>query len=61
MRLISKNENMKKDRQGKRKLKYPKAIVNWPEDERPRERLIKLGADKLSDIRAVNHSQAKMM
>lgn len=29
--------------------KYPKAIVNWPEDERPRERLIKFGADKLSD------------
>jgi len=40
---------MKKDRQGKRELKYPKAIVNWPEDERPRERLIKFGADKLSD------------
>jgi len=30
-------------------LKYPKAIVNWPEDERPREKLIKFGADKLSD------------
>lgn len=29
--------------------RYPKAIVNWPEDERPRERLIKFGADKLSD------------
>jgi DNA repair protein RadC len=29
--------------------KYPKAIYNWPEDERPRERLIKFGADKLSD------------
>jgi len=32
-----------------KKLKYPKAIVNWPEDERPREKLLKLGADKLSD------------
>jgi DNA repair protein RadC len=29
--------------------KYPKAIYNWPEDERPRERLLKFGADKLSD------------
>ncbi len=28
---------------------YPKAIVNFPEGERPRERLIKIGADKLSD------------
>lgn len=32
-----------------KELKYPKAIVNWPEDERPRERLLKFGADKLSD------------
>ncbi len=32
-----------------KELKYPKAIVNWPEDERPREKLIKFGADKLSD------------
>jgi len=32
-----------------KELKYPKAIVNWPEDERPRERLIRFGADKLSD------------
>jgi DNA repair protein RadC len=29
--------------------KYSKAIYNWPEDERPREKLLKLGADKLSD------------
>jgi DNA repair protein RadC len=29
--------------------KYSKAIYNWPEDERPRERLLKFGADKLSD------------
>lgn len=29
--------------------KYPNAIVNWPEDEKPREKLMKLGADKLSD------------
>jgi len=29
--------------------KYPKAIYNWPEDERPREKLLKSGADKLSD------------
>ncbi|MCM8830085.1 MAG: hypothetical protein NC824_03705, partial [Candidatus Omnitrophica bacterium] len=33
---------------GKEK-KYLKAIYNWPEDERPRERLIKFGADKLTD------------
>lgn len=32
-----------------REKKYPKAIYNWPEDERPREKLLKLGADKLSD------------
>lgn len=32
-----------------KKLKYPKSIVNWPEDERPREKLLKFGADKLSD------------
>lgn len=32
-----------------KELKYPKAIYNWPEDERPREKLLKLGADKLSD------------
>ena len=25
------------------------SIKNWPEDERPRERLIKYGEDKLSD------------
>lgn len=29
--------------------KYPKAIANWPIGERPRERLIKYGADKLSN------------
>ena len=29
--------------------KYPKAIYNWPEEERPWERLLKFGADKLSD------------
>lgn len=32
-----------------KELKYPNAIVNWPEDERPREKLLKLGPDKLSD------------
>jgi len=32
-----------------KELKYPKAIVNWPEEERPREKLLKFGADKLSD------------
>jgi DNA repair protein RadC len=32
-----------------KEFKYPKAIVNWPEDERPREKLLKFGADKLSD------------
>lgn len=30
-------------------LKYPKAIVNQPEDEHPREKLLKLGVDKLLD------------
>ncbi|RMD86412.1 MAG: JAB domain-containing protein [Calditrichaeota bacterium] len=29
--------------------KYSPKIPEWPEDERPRERLIKLGPDKLSD------------
>lgn len=29
--------------------KYPLTIKDWPEDERPRERLIKWGADKLPD------------
>jgi DNA repair protein RadC len=28
---------------------YPRAIKEWPEDERPRERLMKLGADTLSE------------
>jgi DNA repair protein RadC len=28
---------------------YPGAIKDWPEDERPRERLMKLGADTLSE------------
>jgi DNA repair protein RadC len=28
---------------------YPRAIKEWPEDERPRERLMKLGADALSE------------
>lgn len=31
------------------KKKYLRAIVNWPADQRPRERLLKYGADKLSD------------
>lgn len=30
-----------------KKNKYPKAIYNWPQDERPRERPLKFGADKL--------------
>ena len=29
--------------------KKPSTIKNWPEDERPRERLIKFGGDKLSN------------
>ena len=29
--------------------KYTNAIINWPEDERPRERLLKLGAENLSN------------
>lgn len=29
--------------------RYPDTIKHWPQDERPRERLIKYGADKLSD------------
>jgi DNA repair protein RadC len=28
---------------------YPRAIKEWPEDERPRERLMKFGADALSE------------
>lgn len=32
-----------------KELKYPKSIVNWPEEERPREKLLKFGADRLSD------------
>ncbi|MEW6618280.1 MAG: DNA repair protein RadC [bacterium] len=28
---------------------YPKAILNWPEDERPRERLLKYGEHTLSN------------
>ena len=28
---------------------YQRAIKEWPEDERPRERLIKLGAEALSE------------
>jgi DNA repair protein RadC len=28
---------------------YPRAIREWPEDERPRERLMKLGAEALSE------------
>lgn len=30
--------------------KYSKAIYNWPEDERPRERLLKFGADLPREI-----------
>lgn len=30
--------------------KYPIAIYNWPEDEKPREKLLKFSTDKLSDI-----------
>ncbi len=28
---------------------HPSSIKDWPEDERPRERLVRYGADKLSD------------
>jgi len=40
---------LRNKKEKKEKRKYPKAIYNWPEDERPRERLLKFGADKLSD------------
>lgn len=30
-------------------IKYPNAIYNWTEDERAREKLLKLEADKFSD------------
>ena len=30
--------------------KYPTKIKDWPEDERPRERLSRWGADKLTDV-----------
>lgn len=33
----------------KKTNKYKPTIKDWPEDERPRERLIKQGSDKLSD------------
>jgi len=33
----------------KKEIKYKPTIKDWPEDERPRERLIKFGPDKLSD------------
>lgn len=29
-------------------LKYPQTIKDWPEDDRPREKLVKLGAENLS-------------
>jgi DNA repair protein RadC len=32
---------------------YQRAIKEWPEDERPRERLMKLGAEALSDAQLV--------
>jgi DNA repair protein RadC len=32
-----------------KELKYPKAIKNWPEDERPREKLFKNGEHTLSN------------
>ena len=33
----------------KKKRKYPKAICNWPEDDRPREKLLKYGEQALSN------------
>ena len=33
----------------KQKKVYEKAIRNWPEDDRPREKLLKKGASTLSD------------
>lgn len=32
-----------------KKIKYPKAIINWPEDERPREKLLKFGEHTLTN------------
>jgi DNA repair protein RadC len=32
---------------------YPQTIKSWPEDERPRERLIKFGAETLSDAQVL--------
>lgn len=29
---------------------YENAIINWPEEERPREKLLRQGADKLSNV-----------
>jgi len=37
-----------KNKSKQRKV-YEKAIKNWPEDERPREKLFKLGEHKLSN------------
>lgn len=31
------------------RLKYPRSILNWPEDERPREKLFKFGEHTLSN------------
>jgi len=33
----------------RKELKYPKAIKNWPEDERPREKLFRYGEHTLSN------------
>ena len=32
---------------------YPQTIKSWPEDERPRERLVKFGAETLSDAQVL--------
>jgi len=32
-----------------KEIKYPNAIANWPEDERPREKLLKLGGEAMSN------------
>ena len=35
--------------------RYPSKITEWPEDERPRERLLNLGPEKLINIGDIDH------
>ncbi len=39
--------------------RYKSSIKHWPEGERPRERLIKFGSDKLSDAQLLESLSAR--